>query len=92
MKENPILKKEHPVNNEELIAYTRIITRLKKKNMREHFQIIKDQIGIESVAQHLLGQPVRGMYFSPAKEHPASKFIQKQSRFLILDVELAAIV
>lgn len=81
MKENPILKKEHPVNNEELIAYTRIITRLKKKNMREHFQIIKDQIGIESVAQHLLGQPVRGMYFFPGERTPSIKIYPKTESF-----------
>lgn len=81
MKENPILKKEHPVNNEELIAYTRIITRLKKKNMREHFQIIKDQIGIESVAQHLLGQPVRGMFFFPGERTPSIKIYPKTESF-----------
>ena len=49
--------------------------------MREHFQIIKDQIGIESVAQHLLGQPVRGMYFFPGERTPSIKIYPKTESF-----------
>lgn len=49
--------------------------------MREHFQIIKDQIGIESVAQHLLGQPIRGMYRHPDERTPSIKVYPETQSF-----------
>ena len=49
--------------------------------MQENFQIIKDQISIESVAQHLLGQPVHGMYRFPGEKTPSIKIYSKTGSF-----------
>ena len=49
--------------------------------MKENFQVIKDQISIESVAQHLLGQPVHGMYRFPGEKTPSIKIYSKTGSF-----------
>ena len=49
--------------------------------MEENFQIIKAQVGIESVAQHLLGHPVHGMYRFPGEKTPSIKIYKETSSF-----------
>lgn len=49
--------------------------------MEENFQIIKAQVGIESVAQHLLGQPVHGMYRFPGEKTASIKIYEKTQSF-----------
>lgn len=49
--------------------------------MEENFQIIKAQVGIESVAQHLLGQPVHGMYRFPGERTASIKIYEKTQSF-----------
>ena len=49
--------------------------------MRENFQIVKEKICIENVAQHLLGQPVRGMYFFPSEKTASIKIYPATQSF-----------
>lgn len=49
--------------------------------MEENFQIIKEQVGIESVARHLLGQPIRGMYRYPNERTPSIKVYSETQSF-----------
>lgn len=49
--------------------------------MRENFQIIKEEVCIESVAQHLLGQPIRGMYFYPGEKTASIKIYPATQSF-----------
>ena len=49
--------------------------------MQEDFQVIKAQVGIESVAQHLLGQPIRGMYRYPNERTPSIKVYPETQSF-----------
>ena len=49
--------------------------------MEENFQIIKEQVCIENVAQYLLGQPVRGMYRFPDERTPSIKIYPETNSF-----------
>jgi hypothetical protein len=41
--------------------------------MKENFEKVKEQVRIENIAQHLLGQPIRGMYRYPNEKTPSIK-------------------
>ena len=49
--------------------------------MEENFQIIKEQVCVENVAQYLLGQPVRGMYRFPDERTPSIKIYPETNSF-----------
>ena len=49
--------------------------------MEENFQIIKEQVCVENVAQYLLGQPIRGMYRFPDERTPSIKIYPETNSF-----------
>ena len=49
--------------------------------MRENFEEVKAVIHIEGVANHLLGEPVKGMYRYPGEKTPSIKIYPKTKSF-----------
>ncbi len=49
--------------------------------MKENFEKIKEQVSVEAVAKHLLGQPVHGMYRFPGEKTPSIKIYSKTGSF-----------
>lgn len=49
--------------------------------MKENFEKIKEQVSVEAVAKHLLGQPIRGMYRHPDERTPSIKVYPETQSF-----------
>ncbi len=49
--------------------------------MKEDFELIKQKIRIEEIAQHLLGKPLRNMYYYPGEKTPSIKVYQQSQSF-----------
>lgn len=49
--------------------------------MKEDFEDIKGQVRIEDVARHLLGEPVRGMFYYPGERTPSIKIYKSSNSF-----------
>lgn len=49
--------------------------------MKEDFERVKEQVRIKNVAQHLLGQPIQGMYRYPGERTPSIKVYPETNSF-----------
>ena len=56
-------------------------TAVSPKRMKEDFELVKEKIRIEEMAQYLLGEPVRNMYYYPEEKTPSIKIYPKTQSF-----------
>ena len=56
-------------------------TAVSPKRMKEDFELVKEKSQIEEMAQYLLGEPVRNMYYYPEEKTPSIKIYPKTQSF-----------